>query len=435
MPINQINIRTEEIDEILGKTPNSIIRWGVTVILLVVLVLLVGSWFFKYPDKISGEIEISTQTPPAVVVAKATGKIDSLYVSNGQHVHRDDLLAVIDNPARINDVYRMKVISDSLISCFEKDTSLYNISVYVSGKKLKLGELQTHFTNFIAAYNNLAQFYRLSYFTKKIGSVNKQISDYELYYNYSYDKKRTVQADFSLAEKDYNRYRQLFNNGAIAEAELDQAKSRYLNKKSVYESVRTQLANIKIQISQLENTRTDLQLQQTKEKNRLLNDLRSAYKNLLAQQDIWEKHYLLKAPVAGKCVFTRFRTKNQNINAGDALLSVVSEQSNSIVGRMLLPVRGAGKVKTGQKVNVSLENYPYMEFGRLEGVVKRIAAIPDNKGFYYVEVQFPNGIITSYGKTIPFSQNMAGQAEIITEEIRLLYRVIQPIRSLFIENT
>ena len=74
MPAPQIYIRTEEIDEILGKTPNSIIRWGVTVILVVVMVLLTGSWFFKYPDKVTGEIEITTRNPPAVVVSRSTGK-------------------------------------------------------------------------------------------------------------------------------------------------------------------------------------------------------------------------------------------------------------------------------------------------------------------------------------------------------------------------
>ncbi len=328
----------------------------------------------------------------------------------------------------------MQTISDSLFSIIKKDTSFSLISSYNADNKFKLGELQNPFTNFITAYNNLAQFIQLGYFPKKIKAVNKQISDYQIYYNYTYDKKRTAHSDYKLAEKDFNRHLHLFRKEVIAEADFDKAKSRYLNKKSIYESMRAQLANIKIQISQLENTRTDLQLQLAKENNKLLNDLVSSYKNLTAQTDIWEKHYLLKAPVDGKCVFTRFRTKNQNIKAGDALLTIVSEQSNNIVGRMLLPVRGAGKVKTGQKVNVSMENYPYMEFGRLEGVVKKIASIPDKRGFYYIEITFPNGMITSYGKKVPFSQNMRGQAEIITENIRLLYRIIMPIRSLFKNN-
>ena len=110
MSLDQLNIRTEEIDEILGKTPNKIIRWGVTVIFLVIIALLAGSWFFKYPDKIKGEIEITTLNPPVVVVSKSTGKIDTLLVKNNQQVNREDLLAVIENPAHINDVLMMSKI-------------------------------------------------------------------------------------------------------------------------------------------------------------------------------------------------------------------------------------------------------------------------------------------------------------------------------------
>ena len=434
MPAPQINIRTEEIDEILGKTPNSIIRWGVTVMLVVVMVLLAGSWFFKYPDKVAGEIEITTRNPPAVVVSRSTGKIDTLMVENNQPVSRGDLLGVIENPAEINDALLLSKIVDSLIKTTNNDT-LNDIIPFKVKKELKLGELQNYFTALVSAYNNLAQFIQLRYYTKKIESVNRQIADYRLYYNYSYDRKRTVKADFDLAEKDYNRYKQLFSNGAIAEAELDKAKSRYLNKKSTYESIRTQLANINIQISQLESNKTDLQLQQDKEHNRLLNVLRSAYKNLMAQLDIWQNRYLLTAPLSGKCVFTRFLTKNQNITSGESVMTIIPVKADEIIGRMMLPVRGAGKVKTGQRVNVKLENYPYMEFGQLEGIISKISDIPDKKGFYYIEVKFPKGMVTSYGKPVPFSQNMRGNAEVITKDIRLLFRIIQPIRSLFTENT
>ena len=349
MSLDQLNIRTEEIDEILGKTPNKIIRWGVTVIFLVIISLLTGSWFFKYPDKIKGEIEITTLNPPVVVVSKSTGKIDTLLVKNNQQVNREDLLAVIENPAHINDVLMMSKISDSLIKVTKTGT-LNGILPYAPASAFELGELQNYFTNFITAYNNLAQFIQLRYYTKKIEAIKKQISDYQLYYNYSYDRKNTVKEDFQLSEKDYNRYKQLFTKNAIAESELDQAKSRYLNKKSAYENIRTQLANIKIQISQLKSNLIDLQLQQEKEQNTLLIKLHSAYKNLLAQLDIWENRYLLIAPVAGKCVFAHFRTKNQNITAGEAVMTIIPAKAEKIIGRMMLPVRGAGKVKTGSSI-------------------------------------------------------------------------------------
>jgi len=47
-----------------------------------------------------------------------------------------------------------------------------------------------------------------------------------------------------------------------------------------------------------------------------------------------------------------------------------------------------------------------------------------------LEVDLPHGLETSYGKTLDFSQEMTGFAEIITEDLRLLDRVFKPIKAL-----
>lgn len=114
MPLNQIEIRTEEINEILGKAPNSIIRWGITVILIVISALLIGSWFFKYPDFVTSSIEITTETPPAEIVAKASGKIEHLFVRDKDVVQEDDYLAIIENPAEYDHVVKLQLFADTL---------------------------------------------------------------------------------------------------------------------------------------------------------------------------------------------------------------------------------------------------------------------------------------------------------------------------------
>ncbi len=433
MPINQIEIRTEEIDEILGKTPNKIIRWGVTVIFLVIVTLLIGSWFFKYPDKIVSSIEISTLNPPAVVIAKATGKIAFLYVSNNEKVYEGQLLAIIENPADYKNIIQSNQLADSLTH-LSTDRNALNLLKRFQMHKMNLGELQQNFSIFVSAYNNLVNFLHLGYYYKKIEAVKRQVSDYKTYYNYTVDQKHTMMSSLELAEKDYQRNNKLYITQTIPEAELDKSKSRYLNKKYAFENIRTSLANIKIQIAQLQSNILDLQLQQKQQQEKLLIDLKGAYHNFKAQSEIWGKRYLLKAPISGLCVFTKFRSKNQNIKVGEKVVTIIPLRDKNIFGRLLLPVRGAGKVKTGQHVNIRLSNYPYMEFGQLEGVITNISSVPSD-GFYYVKVKFPNGMTTSYGRNIPFSQNLQGSAEIITNNIRLFYRILQPVRFVLTENT
>jgi HlyD family secretion protein len=88
---------------------------------------------------------------------------------------------------------------------------------------------------------------------------------------------------------------------------------------------------------------------------------------------------------------------------------------------------GAGKVKEGQQVVIKLDTYPYLEFGLLRGNVRTIASAPD-ESMYMVQVTLQDSLRTSYGRTIDFHQEMQGQAEIITENMTLMNRILNPLR-------
>ncbi len=53
--INKIEIRSEEIQDILGQVPRWIVRWGTVVVLITVLILIAFSWIFEYPEIIRGK--------------------------------------------------------------------------------------------------------------------------------------------------------------------------------------------------------------------------------------------------------------------------------------------------------------------------------------------------------------------------------------------
>ena len=46
-----------------------------------------------------------------------------------------------------------------------------------------------------------------------------------------------------------------------------------------------------------------------------------------------------------------------------------------------------------------------------------------------LEVEFPEKLLTNYGKELTFSQEMTGSAEIITEDLRLLDKFLNPIKA------
>lgn len=164
------------------------------------------------------------------------------------------------------------------------------------------------------------------------------------------------------------------------------------------------------------------------------NQFQESFDNLFNQLKTWELQYVLKAPISGTCTFTAFWNNNQNVVTGDKVLTIIPETQQNIIGKLMLPVQGSGKVKIGQKVNIKLLNYPYMEYGMLQGSIRNISLVPTDN-FYSVEVGFQKGMHTNYGRTLTFHQKMQGSAEIITEDIRLIERILIPIKSLLKNNT
>ena len=83
-------------------------------------------------------------------------------------------------------------------------------------------------------------------------------------------------------------------------------------------------------------------------------------------------------------------------------------------------------------MHIRLANFPFEEFGIVRGEVKSVSLVPV-AGNYVLEISLPNGLTTHYGKVLPFSQEMTGEAEIVTEDLRLLERIFIPIKKLLVQ--
>ena len=65
-----------------------------------------------------------------------------------------------------------------------------------------------------------------------------------------------------------------------------------------------------------------------------------------------------------------------------------------------------------------------------KGKIISISQVPRNNQ-YAVDVEFANGLITSYKKQLDYKQEMQGTADIVTTDLRLFQRIFNQIRSLF----
>ena len=427
----EIELRSEEFNEVLSTVPAWIIRWGITMTACVVLMLLVGSAVFKYPDIISSTVTLTGTTPVSAVVARSSGKLQELYVENNQKVKANALLAVIENPAKTEDIIRLKELLQ------QAESNLDTIALVPSGQ-LQLGSLQSLYSSFYLSMSEYRHVRELAYHLKKVDLVKVRIVKNEVYYTNMLKQKELSVAQAKIAHQQYARDSLLGVKGLVSKEAVEESYSRYLQSSLSAENMDRSLENLQIQLAQMKESLYDTEYQYLDQRNKLETQLRSLINQLRAEIDAWEINYALITPVDGEITLTQYWTNNQNVTAGNIVFNIVPTNQGEIIGKALLPTERSGKVRKGQKVNIRFSNYPDKEFGIVKGTVKNISLIPvvdgQNVKSYMVDIQLPNGLRTSYDKELPFLPEMEGQADIITEDISLLERFLMPIRKVITEG-
>lgn len=424
----EIELRSEEVQEVMNKVSPWILRSGITVLSCIVLAILIGSYLFKYPDTLTAEITLSTETPPAYVLARASGRMEELFVKNGQSVVRGEKLGVIENTSSMGDVLDLKETLDGwLVEGGSPDAG----GRVFADKHWELGELQSSYAAFVIALKDYTRFVKQNYYERKLASEEEQLKRQMEYAHLARSQYQLVEKEQVLARRMYERDSILYRVNAMIAAEFEESGSRYLQKLQSKESSRMSLTQVAMQIEQGKESLLDIERQAQNESQQYELALQNSTEQLMAQLSGWEKLYLLQSPIDGKATLMSVWSRNQNVMAGETVLVIAPDKETPPVGKAYLPLQGSGKVKVGQSANIRLNNYPDQEFGYLRGQVSSVSPVPTADGMYVVEISLPEGMHTNYGKTLPLTREMKGTADIITADMRLIERLFMPLRKIF----
>ena len=425
MPENiKLELRSEEVQEILTRMPNWMIRWGNVVILIILIIVFLVSWFIRYPDIISTQIIITTQIPPQKLITKTSGKIEALLVKDRVNVTKNTPLAVIENTANYNDVFLLKSIVDTI----NIDKSRFPFQLLASAQ---LGDIESSFAVFQKEYSADELNKQLQPF--KVDGVANSLESIQLKerLNLLESQKSINQNELSLGKLDLDRFQTLYNKGIIAAQELERHKLTYLQSEKSYKSLLSSISSLKSSLNELNRSNKTSTINENKENVNLERNVIQAFYQLKKNIKDWELNYVLRSSIEGKVTFLQIWTENQTITAGDNVFSIIPTNESVYIGKLKAPLLNSGKIKAGQDVNIRLANYPDREFGILKGKIKNISLTPDKDGNLLIDVSLPNGIETSYKKQIVFQQEMSGSADIVTEDLRLLERLLYQFRDVF----
>lgn len=422
----EIELRSEEVQDILTQIPHWMIRWGNVMILIIIVLVLFFSWFIKYPEIVTTQITITTQIPPEKLVAKSSGKIEKILVKDRSIVTEDTPLAVIENPADYTDVFLLKSVIDN-IKTNQDDFNFPSEKLPV----LNLGTIESTYALFEKDYMAYKLNKDLEPYQIDISAQNIETSQQHERLKLLIEQKEIGRRELQYKKQELERNRKLHEKGVISTQEWEQKNVEYLQQEKNSNSLDAQISQLHSSLNDLTRNKRTTTVNQSRDDINLLRNVMLSFNQLKKAITEWELAYVLRSSISGQVSFMQIWTENQTINAGENTFVIIPETQSDFLGKIKAPLLNSGKIKTGQEVNIRLTNYPDREFGILKGTIKSISLTPDKDNNLLIDVSLPKGLETSYHKEIVFQQEMVGTADIITEDLRLIERLLYQFRDLF----
>jgi multidrug resistance efflux pump len=418
-----INLRSSEVDEVLSQPPAWLVSWGITVFFFVLLVLLAVGWFIRYPDLVSGNMQIVGDEFPKSVNAKSDGKLTKLFSKEGDLVQKGQHLAFLESTANPDEVLQLELIIDSLVKCGQHNelAKMYGLQLSFY---FQLGELQKSFQTFQDSYVRAKALLKGGAFDLKQAALENDLTQFLILENNLNTQVINHKSDLELSEADLIMNRKLHTEKVIADVEMRRSQSIYIAKKQVFDQAQTNFNNNGV----AQNQKRQELLELEKNRTELQNGLLQAINTLKSDIEAWKQRFVAAAPASGKVSFLMPLQEGQTVKTGQELFYVMP-QAAGFHGEMYVGQYNFGKIQRGQEVIVKLPSYPFQEFGSVEGKITSISALPKDS-IYLVKVIFPVGLLTSSKKQLPFKNGMTATGEIITKDLRLVERLFYGFRKM-----
>jgi multidrug efflux pump subunit AcrA (membrane-fusion protein) len=423
VPVFQ-ELRAEEVQDLLTRPPGWLLRWGTLVVLTVLAGVLAGAWLIHYPDLVHGSFRLTSANAPKAVVARSEGKLTRLLVRDGQAVKQGERLAFLESTAHHADVLRLSAQLGQAWQSASRGNLEGIERLNLSGYS-QLGELQTAYQSFEQAHIQLRAYLANGFSSRKKAMLRQEIRDLQALADNLRQQQQIQARDLTLAEEDYAIQQRLAEQKVIAPLELKREESKAIARKLPYQQTASSLiSNLTAQRAK-DKEILELDRQIAEERDQFL----QALTTLQSAVEGWKLRYVLTAPVAGKVVFSGIVQENQAVGLHQELC-YIAPPNTDYFGELRVPQHNAGKVEEGQTVLIRFAGYPYQEYGAVRGRIATVSALPFRDSVFLAKVVLPNGLRTTYQKTLAQKTGMTATADIITNDTRLLEKLFYQLRKM-----
>ncbi len=272
---NEINIRSDEVQEIMAHVPSWMVRWGISLIFVLIMMFLFISWIVKYPDVISGTVELTTIEPPIKLVCKNAGEINEKYFEDNSEVQKGDVILTINNLLTQSNKEKLtQIVSDINIRISEQDLADYQIV----DSSFTFGSMQNDYSNLvktIAEYHNLINENNIAF---NIKNLKQQIKNNTALRSVTFAQLNTSKSQLANAKEKYVSDKELYGKGIISKMKFFDEEKKYINAKNEVENLKKSTIQGSISITGLEKQLNDLTFNYKQNKRRILNDVKNTFR-------------------------------------------------------------------------------------------------------------------------------------------------------------
>ncbi|HEY5464817.1 MAG TPA: HlyD family efflux transporter periplasmic adaptor subunit [Hanamia sp.] len=416
LDVKMFHQRSDEAQEIISRQPGFIEKWALMLFLIILLLLISGTWFIRYPDIIEASGTLTATNAPKEIVSIQTGRLIKLFVRNGDRIKKGQMIGWIESTANANEVLDLSVKLDSGFSLLTQEKS-ENIAGLFNVNYQNLGELQVPYQTFSAALQQYNDYFANGFYVHKKELLLKDMGTLQQM-NISIENQKSLSnLDEDSEKRSLAMNKILLDEKVISAEEYREENSKYLNKEMAIPQLNSNILSNQSQ-----------QRDKLKELEQLDHDIiqqkiifEQALQTLKSNVDDWIHKYILQAPLDGTVFFTLLLQQNNFIEAGK-LLGYINPPDSKFYVEITLPQNNSGKVDTGMKAQLRFDAYPYQETGIVKGTVDYISPIASDSGFL-ATVRLENGLSTNLKKNIQFKNGLRAQVLIITKNMRLLQRM------------
>ncbi|MCF8245070.1 MAG: HlyD family secretion protein [Saprospiraceae bacterium] len=428
MQQDNIEYLSGEVKEILSSPPSWVATWGIGLLVGIVVVITAVGGLFRYPEIVTGDVNITTETPPVTVVSQKTEYISELKTRENSAVSTGDILLTFPSDAVLKDVLELEKDLETI-----GQLDLEKLQNYSPNRNLNIGELFQAYSSFVTAFElvPLTESGNIDYATvvavdNTNAQLQRQLKSLEASLPTLRQEEQALNTELINAADQYGK-----TTDTSYTLVLFKINSELKNKQSEIKKLAVKIEELKGEISKSNVRKLQAQTQAETGAGDAIYKLNQKLDELKKSVKTWKDNFLVVAPADGIVQFYSDLKAGQLVNTGDVLFTIMPKDAGeNYVGKVKLPVDKSSKVKPGQPVNIKFGRYPFREYGTVKSKVSKVYPVAKDDAFY-ADILIENGLVTTLNRKLDFYQQMSGKAEIVTDDRTFISKLFEKFTAMF----